>query len=1157
MADDNRAASAPSLTFGPYRTLHVLGEGGMGVVYEAVHVDTGEVVAIKTVKALDPRHLASIRREIRSLLRVEHPGIVPVVADGVTDDGVPWIAMPFLQGLTLHDHIGTLWTQPAALGTTIDAETTSPMADSAGAPPRVTVRSPRSLGQTLTLIRRLCAPLAYLHGKGLVHRDLKPANVMLQGDRPVLIDLGIAGHFGGAAGREELDLAPIAGTPAYMAPEQILGHLVDARADLYALGCILYECVTGQPPFNSENVDAVYTKHVSEQPLPPSHRVQGVPEALDKLILRLLEKEPAKRMGYAVDVSAALAAMGAEGAPDEGQAPRPYLYRPPFQGRKDILTMFTCTLERLARDRRGGLVLVRGESGAGKTRLMLEVAREAIKSLTVLTGLCRAPAAGGDAAPVAPTPPLYPLLPLLRAAADRVRNSLTDTEQVFGQNGAILASYEPALLDLPGQAEREPPPSLPAKQAQARVIEAMIAVLMALGERAPLLIVLDDLQWADELTLAVIKAFAKAEPAACGVLFVGTFRSEAARPEIEDLARTPEVDTIPLSRLDAWSVAEIVAGMLATSSPPRAVLDALAAHANGNPFFVAQYLHAALERGILRRDSAGRFCFDALGAAEAITTLPLPHTVEELIKQRLDGLDAAGQALTAWAAVLGQELDEDLLRAGAQGSARAAEVLDALQVRGILEMTWEGQWRFSHDKLREIAYRRIDPAERAALHRRAGEALKARFPKPRDKAAALGHHFDRAGLYAKAARYFAQAAAHARKNYPSNYAVPFYEAAIEALGRAPEAKGRRAKVARLYEGKGDVLELDGRHADAFSAYSAALHEDATTSPVDRARRLRKSGETWKALKQFSQALALYDQAEAALGAGQRAKAWWNEWMRIQLERLLVYYGQGDAQRFGAVQGAIRPHVEAWGTAKVRARYFDRCAMYNLVCERYRVSPGTVRYIHKSVAAARKGRDVHDLLAAQCDHGMVLWLSGKIEEAEIQMIEVLDGARRTGYQEIETRSAAYLAVIVRRQRQIDLTERRAQESRHLAKQEPRRDYIGVALANLAWVALRRRDTAEAERLGWEAIAQWRLVPQLAYPFEWVARLPLSAALLSRGDLDGAVAQARAVLAPSQQRLPERIEVALAKAINAFAAGQKTQAESDLREALRKARKHGYA
>ncbi len=814
MGDDTHPAdldpAGDPFVLGPYRVTGILGRGGMGVVYRGEHAETGEAVAIKTVRAVEREHLASIRREIHALGRVRHPGVVRILADGETD-GLPWYAMPLLQGRTLRQHLRALWPKPAPeISGSADLERTAPMEGRPGAPPQAVAASrPSAPGPALlallTLIRRLCAPLAFLHGEGLVHRDLKPENVLLQDDdRPVLVDLGIAVHFGGAGGREELDVERLMGTPTYMSPEQLRGELIDARADLYALGCILYECATGQPPFTGESYAAIRIQHLDSRPLRPSFRAPGIPAELDALILQLLEKRPQDRLGYAADVAAALAALGAEAEPEQAPPPRSYLYRPGFVGRADAIASLEEAVERLAKRRQGGLVLIHGESGVGKTRIAMELARKATqRSLTVVTGRCLTLGASGERVKAEVAPPLHPFRPLLLEAADRAREGGRATaERLFGaraNRAKLLAAYEPALLALPGQKEQPALPQVPPEQARKRVIASLQATMESLSEVSPLVLVLDDIQWADELSLSVLEAFANDSAQSRGVLIVGTYRSEETRPELETLARVPGVTTLPLRRLDAANVTQMIEDMLALRTAPRPVLGALVTHSSGNPFFVAEYLRAAIAEGMLRRDEEGTWRFDARGStAEAISSLPLPHTLADLIDRRLGRLDVEARALVAWGAVLGQELDDDLLLA--LGGAATLEQLDTIRRLQLLEEGPAGRLRFAHDKIREIAYDRIPQAERPALHRRAAEALEARYADAPDMARTLGYHHAKAGVHDKAGRWFARAADRAREVYANDEAIGHYRAAIEEFTQAPGSAPTASRTAASRDG---------------------------------------------------------------------------------------------------------------------------------------------------------------------------------------------------------------------------------------------------------------------------------------------------------------------------------------------------------------------
>ena len=385
-----------------------------------------------------------------------------------------------------------------------------------------------ALGVVLTILRRLCSTLAFLHGEGIVHRDLKPSNVLVQPDgTPVLVDFGLVSHFGGEISREALDIGEVGvGTVGYMAPEQIRGELLDARADLYSLGCILYELVTGRQPFVRATVPEVARAHLKAAPLPPSQFVDGIPPALDALTLQLLAKRPRDRLGHADAIAAALTDLGAEGGDEhvEWPKPRPYLYRPDFVGRSEPLAELEQHLDDLRR-RRGAIVLVGGESGVGKTRLAMELAHRAVtRKCVVLTGECVDVGAR----------PLEALRKPLQALADRCRAAgQAETDRLLGPRGKVLCMYEPALEGLPGQERYAEPAELQGPAAVTRLQSYLAETLEALAATEPALLVLDDLQWADELVLGVLEFLARGgRLAEVPLLVVATYRYRrgGARP---------------------------------------------------------------------------------------------------------------------------------------------------------------------------------------------------------------------------------------------------------------------------------------------------------------------------------------------------------------------------------------------------------------------------------------------------------------------------------------------------------------------------------------------------------------------------------------------------------------------------------------------------
>lgn len=1148
------------LSFGPYRVLGVLGRGGMGVVYRGEHIETGEAVAIKTVIGGDERHhFTAMRREIPALRRLRHPGIVRFIAHGESH-GAPWVAMPLLRGRTLRDHIRDLWPQSDGSSASLTIESTVSMSEWDGAPPPPASQAARAraqtLGPTLTLMHRLCAALAYLHGEDLVHRDLKPDNVFLQdGDRPVLIDLGLALPFGGA-GREELDIEQIAGTPAYMAPEQFEGGPLDARADLYALGCILYECVTGLRPFNGPGVEAYRRQHLYEPLVAPSFIVPDVPRGLEDLVLKLLEKRPEERIGYAADVAAALVALGATPDPEEGPPARAYLYRPTFKGRRDALGRLKEMVQRTTQQRRSGIALVRGESGMGKTRLVREVTRKLPpRGCTVLVGTCTAPGAGEAGAPAAVAAPLHPLRPALLEAIDRARRSSEEAHRLFGPRREILAPYVPELREEGDRPDRAASSSSPSERARARVIAALRDTLRALSGTSPVLLLLDDLQWADELTLGLLEALARDDgDDRSGLLVIGTCRFEEPRQELDSLARAPGVVTIDLGKLDNRSIEEMVAGMLAHSLPPAAAIEALLRSVNGNPFFVAEFLLTAIEEGILRRDKESRLSFDESAAPTALTSQRLPPTVAALLERRLELLDTDTRRLAGWAAVLGHDLDDELLLAGPCEGPAAGEGIVTLRARRILEEA-DGRLRFVHDKLREAAYQGLDDGARRDWHLRAGEAIRARHGETPDRAPVLAHHFAGAGLHARAGEYFTLAAEHAATVYAVRDALRFYPLALEAFARAGAAP---SAPATFYEGFGDALRVAGQQEKARDAYRTAL--DDAPQGIRRARLHRKMGKTWERHHEHAEALACYALAESALRQREeQTTEWENEWLELQFDRTSVRYWQANTEALDELIRAIRPFAERPGAALHRAHYLHAMTQRDILSRRFVASERTVRYAVDCLDAfeqASRRPDEDWVLIARCSLGVILLLHDDLDRAEQEMYDALPVAEASGDLGTEARCLTYLTLIQRRRGLVDAAENLATRSLKLTEPEHLREYAGAALGNLAWCALRRGDLARAEQQARRALALWDEL-KLVYPFQWLARLPLCRVELERERLSGAVAQAEAVLSKPQQRLPNPLESALRRAVSAFEEGRAGAASRALRLALQAARNGNYA
>jgi serine/threonine-protein kinase len=274
--------------YGHYQLVRKLGEGGMGEVYLAEHLLLKRPCALKLVKpgsGTDPVVLARFEREVQSAARLSHPNKIEIFDYGHTGDGTFYYVMEYLQGLSLAD--------------------------------LVRQNGPLPPGRVIYLFRQVCAGLAEAHALGLVHRDLKPANLFVavrggEADVAKVLDFGLVKLTRDPGAAELSSEMTVSGTPMYMAPEQAIGdRSLDARADIYALGAMMYYSLTGRAPFTGENAFEVMMAHARDPVVPPSQIVPGVPEDLEKVVLRCLAKKPAERFVSVRALSQALCACGA------------------------------------------------------------------------------------------------------------------------------------------------------------------------------------------------------------------------------------------------------------------------------------------------------------------------------------------------------------------------------------------------------------------------------------------------------------------------------------------------------------------------------------------------------------------------------------------------------------------------------------------------------------------------------------------------------------------------------------------------------------------------------------------------------------------------------------------------------------------------------
>jgi serine/threonine-protein kinase len=286
-----------------YRVEALIGEGGMGKVFRARQLMLDKVVVLKVLRQSllgDERTVARFQREAKAASRLNHPNSISILDFGQTEDGALFIAMEYVAGQDLHQLLSREWPLPEA--------------------------------RVVRIIAQVLSALSDAHGAGVIHRDLKPENIMLEQRRGEpdfvkVLDFGIA-KITDSSGEEGPALTRagfVCGTPEYMSPEQARGATLDQRSDLYAVGVILYQLMTGLLPFESDSAVGFATKHLTEEPPPPTQRRPDakISPAMERLILRVLSKNPNDRPSNAEEFRVELLEVDKERRRAEGGARKP------------------------------------------------------------------------------------------------------------------------------------------------------------------------------------------------------------------------------------------------------------------------------------------------------------------------------------------------------------------------------------------------------------------------------------------------------------------------------------------------------------------------------------------------------------------------------------------------------------------------------------------------------------------------------------------------------------------------------------------------------------------------------------------------------------------------------------------------------------------
>ena len=815
------------------------------------------------------------------------------------------------------------------------------------------------------------------------------------------------------------------------------------------------------------------------------------------------------------------------------------------------------TALRQAVEGQGSVVVLTGDAGLGKTRLVQECRKRFIAWVGAGSGRLPLWLEGRGASYASATP--YGLYRQLVASwvgvapdepAARLRPALERSLANLMGNANLL----PPLARMMGIAYPAPSGRVSPEDLQRMTFTALRLVVTRFAVAGPTVLVLEDLHWADPTSLRLTLDLAELA-AGRPLLVLATSRPNSGRQEIATLADAPSARRIVLRPLPAsaeQTLAESLIGQApgavggAGGASPE-VLAAVLASADGNPLFLEERLTSLLETHTLVREDGTWLLRQPPGPQ-------LPQVLERLVRSRVDRLSIAAQEAIRAAAVLGPEFTAALL-ADMLGTrpAELAPVLDELVASDLVHReppdSRADTLRFRHALIQEATYLGLLRAERRRLHARAAAALEAasqdRLP---EVAAVLGQYYAAAENAERAVHYLEMAGDHATDAFANYEAISSFNAAL-AVTKRPTAT-MAADAVRLHAKLANVLWRIGQQDKAAVAFRAALELGGSVDALQRAHLYTRLGRLELTNLQYRAAEAAFDAAEALLGGDPSGwdDATADQWLEMMIDgRAAIHVMRFDPDLLLATLERARPVLESRGTAARRHTFDRQVTMQELIRHRFRVGDADIARLRRSIELAEQSGDEKDIGYALYFLGWALWLRGDLTEAQQQLEKALAMAERIGETHLLTMGLLLLTATALRRHDTEAV--RALIPRAMTAARTDVMYVALTTAAQTWLAWQDGHPDEVIALA-DRIAEFDLGTLISGArYRWIYLFPLIAARLQSGDVAAAIAAAREIVDPAQQLLPDELMAALDDACAAWDRGEAGPAADGLTGALR--------
>ena len=815
-------------TFSHYKLVKDLGRGGMAEVYEVIDLNTQEHIALKVLfPNLSSDEIVRKRflREAKAGMELDHPGIVKVYEVG-EEERQSFIAMELVEGRTLDEVMEE---------EVLDVE------------------------RIIDIGIKVADALAAAHKKMIIHRDIKPSNIMVSNGKIKVMDFGLARILEASALTEKYE---IVGTLYYMSPQQAIGAQIDEQSDIFSLGVVLYQLLTGHLPFEGDNPGAIIHSILHSDPLRVEEVREGIPIEVEQVVFKALQKKPKERYQSVVEFKSDLEKVREifKGkthtliATEEVFEERAGGIYSAFVGREREIEILEGHLERMLKGE-GSTVLVRGEAGIGKSRLLWELGRKARrKKARYFLGRC---VFGKEELPY------QPILDVIRSYLEL--KGVRDTERL----GSFIEHKAPHLIGRMGVIQAflymrgEKESSLINKE---QLWDTATELVKVMSQDRPILLHLDDLHWADPPTLNLLTYLSR-NTRGERVLIVGTYRPEELVEEpkphpllsaLERMEKERLYEKITLERLDKEKTQSVISSVFQESDFPEGFTNLIYEETEGNPLFILEVLKLLRDEGMISQED-GRW-----NLSGNVSNVAIPGRVSDVIINRLRSLSREERNLVDVASVEGSSFQSDTLSHCLRlPRMKVLRSLQDLEHSHHLIHALEREYYFDHIKIREVIYDNLIPELKKEYHKFIGEYFTKNFGEKEEYAGKIAHHLLEADQKKEVLPYLIRAGEHAKKLFANEEAIGYFDKAIELVDEHLEQHLtpdlQRTKLT-LLKGRAEVKTLIGRYDEAGVDYENIRRlGQRLEDQAERAYGLSGLGATFRD-RDYEMALSYYEQA---------------------------------------------------------------------------------------------------------------------------------------------------------------------------------------------------------------------------------------------------------------------------------------------------------